>query len=236
MRCDLELSLRATDMPADVAAQMPPRGLVMDVMASSVCTLSRGMLLTRAAWNAATALPDFATRTHRWGPPASCRQAAGRFPFHWLYVAEDAYTAIWEGRFCEKVERFPGAFRLNEAASDGLLVTMRLKSDLNFIEIGGTTAARLGIYDRLSDPDYQWCRHFGLEMHHVLEALFNRTGAIGIRYPSRRLRNHAALAVHSRHLGRWRESVTIDTARFGDLPIYGELLDDPCRLPKALSK
>jgi hypothetical protein len=141
-----------------------------------------------------------------------------------------------EGRFCEKVERYPGAFRLNEAASDGLLVTMRLKSDLNFLEIGGTTAARLGIYDRLSEPDYQWCRHFGLEMHHVLEALFNRTGAIGIRYPSRRLRNHAALAVHSRHLGRWRESVTIDAARFGDLPIYGELLDDPCRLTEALSK
>jgi hypothetical protein len=222
-----------SEVPANVAEQMPPRSLVMDVMASSVCTLRRGTLLSRAAWSAASAIPEFVTQTYRWGPPASSRHAIGRFPFYWLYVAEDIHTAIWEGRFCEKVQRYPGFFKFNNGAEDGLLVNLRLEADLKLFEIGGQTAARLGIYDQLSDPDHRWCKYFGLEMHHVMSALFDETGAIGIRYPSRRLRNYSAIAIHSSHLARWKKSVTIETARFGDLPVYRELFNDPCRLNAA---
>lgn len=52
-------------------------------------------------------------------------------------------------------------------AENGLLVGLQLAADLTLFELGGMTAARLGIYDELSNPKYGWCQHFGVELHYA---------------------------------------------------------------------
>lgn len=207
---------------------LPSEDSLREVLASSVCSLRSGTRLIRAAWHEAGALCGHVARAHRWGPPERYRGANGRLPFHWLYVAEDPATAAWEGRLCVNDSDDPGRFTIVPGAEDALLVDIELGSDLTVFELGGFTAARLGIYDQLSHPKYRWCQDFGVALHHAMIALHDATGVVGIRYPSRRLRNHSAIAIHSAHLPTWREAIDVRCHRFGDLPIYRALLGDPC--------
>jgi hypothetical protein len=219
-------------IPVDIGPEMPSRAHLKDVLAASVCVLRRGTWLVRTARAPAFVLPHGALTAYRWGPPKSARDPAARLPYHWLYVAEDVATAVWEGRFCERSEECPGFFYVQpDVAESGIVALFRLEDDVRLLELGGTTGARLGIFDRISDPDHTWCQHFGVELHHILAELHADTGAIGIRYPSRRLRNHSAIAIHSRHLAAWRRTVTVRTMRFGDMPFHRELCRDPCYLP-----
>lgn len=218
-------------MKRDGAIRMPPRSLLKDVLADSVCELRRGTWLARAAWTPSSVLPESVARTYRWGPPALLGRREASYPFHWVYVAEDLTTAVWEARFCRPSIRRPGYFHVERGAvAEGLVVRFRLEEELRLLDLGSTTAARLGIFDQVSNPHYTWCQHFGVELHHILAELHADTGAIGIRYPSRRLRNHSAIAIHSRHLGAWRRTVTVRTMRFGDMPFHRELCSDPCYL------
>lgn len=213
--------------------RMPPRALLKEVLADSVCKLHRGTWLARAAWTPSSVLPESVAHIYRWGPPKALKKREAPFPFHWVYFAEDLTTVVWEGRFCRPSVRWPGFFCVERGAvTEGLVVLFRLEDDFRLLDLGGSTAARLGIYDRISDSNYTWCQHFGVELHHVLAELHERTGAIGIRYPSRRLRNHSAIAIHSGYLSDWRRAITIRTMRFGDMPFHRELCRDPCYLPQ----
>lgn len=218
---------------ASLGIEMPARAHLKEVLAAGVCVLRRGTWLVRAARAQASVLPDTVKTAYRWGPPDSARGNDARLPFHWLYVAEDSNTAIWEGRFRERSEERPGFFHVQpDAVERGIIALFRLEADFRLLELGGPTAARLGIYDQISEPNHTWCQHFGVELHHVLAELHADTGAIGIRYPSRKLRNRSAIAIHSEYLSAWRRAITIRTVRFEDMPIHRQLCRDPCYLPQ----
>lgn len=227
----------SADTHGDPYAPIPSRAHLIDILADSVCVLPRGTWLVRAARSPEQVLPESVSNTYRWGPPASARNAEADFPFYWLYAAEDVATAVWEGKFCKISEKRPGFFKVDRGAAEtGLLAVFRLEDDLPLLELGGSTGTRLGLYDRISEPDHEWCQRLGMELHHVLSELHLRTGAIGIRYPSRRTRNRSAVAIHSDYLKDWRRSITVQTSRFGQMPFHRELRRDPCCLAEVESR
>ncbi|GJG94914.1 RES family NAD+ phosphorylase [Cupriavidus pauculus] len=222
------MSPYARDNPC---APMPPRSHLIEILADSVCVLRRGTWLVRAARSPEQVLPESVSNTYRWGPPDSARNAEAGFPFYWVYAAEDVATAVWEGQFCKTSKKRPGFFKVDRGAAEtGLLAVFRLETDLPLLELGGSTGTRLGLYDRISQPNHKWCQRLGMELHHVLSELHPRTGVIGIRYPSRRMRNRSAVAIHSDYLKDWRRSITVQTSRFGQMPFHRELRRDPCCL------
>lgn len=213
----------------DIAATLPPRDLLRQVLASHIIEIPAGCNLVRAAWNPASVWPDRVTKTYRYGPHDSLKSVLG-FPFHWIYAAEELLTAVWEAQFCSNPATFPGRFTMQPGAEKGLIATLSFSHSLRLFDLSGVAASRLGIYDQLRSPDYEWCRWFGFELDQILA---EHDGQVhGFVYPSRRHPGALAYAISSRVRDALAVNMTMVVKEFGDTAEYAELLADPCHMDR----
>lgn len=213
----------------DMAATMPPHDLLRQVLAANIIELPVSSKLIRAAWNPASIWPDRVTKTYRFGPHDSLRAASG-YPFHWIYAADETLTAVWEAQFCTNPATHPGRFIVQAGAERGLIATLSFHQPLRLFDLSGTAVSRLGIFDQLRSPDYQWCQQFGS----VLDALLAELGGQvhGFAYPSRRHPGAVAYALSSRVRNALAKSLTTDVIEFRKTAAYAELLADPSHIAR----
>lgn len=211
-------------VPPSIAGTLPSLDHLRRALADAMVVLPAGTRLVRAVRHPAAVIPPYVQQTYRFGPPEALRGPDGRFSLYWLYVAEDLLTALWEAGFCTNDLTQPGTFYIPDAVADsGLVATVTLRADVCILEAGGTVLSKLGIYDRING-DHDWCQWLGLRLFEVLDAL---PAVIGFRYPSRKHRNHGALAIRSSALEDWRQHVDITVSRFAEMVEFEALLADP---------
>lgn len=215
----------------DIAATLPPRDLLRQVLASNIIELSTSHELIRAAWNLASVWPDHVTRTYRFGPHDDLKTASG-YPFYWIYAAEETLTAVWEAQFCSNPATHPGRFTVQENAEHGMIATMAFNQPLRLFDLSSVAVSRLGIFDQLRSPDYQWCQMFGV----VLDELLSEHGGRvhGFVYPSRRHPGALVYAFSSRVRDVLAKGLTTEVAEFGQTAAYAKLLTDPSHIQRSL--
>ena len=100
-------AIKVVAIPPEIAARLAPLALLRSELLANIITRDAGKPFIRAAWNTASIWPKKVERTYRFGPPEALAGLTG-FPFHWIYVAEDAYTAAWEAQLCRNDVTRPG--------------------------------------------------------------------------------------------------------------------------------
>lgn len=214
--------------PEHIAERLPPLALLQDTLLAHVKTIDARTPLIRAAWNSASILPPQVDRTYRFGPPAALRGADGGYPFHWIYAADDVYTAAWEAGLCLNDGEQPGTFYIERGARTALIATLAFCVPIQLVDLNGLASSKLGIFDEISDCDHEWCQWFGCMVDKVIES---RDGRVhGMIYPSRKHRGHDAIALSSRALGQLAPHVTINVRHFGTTAAYQALRTDRCCL------
>jgi len=160
------------------------------------------------------------------GRPLSSPAPKVRFSTYWLYAAPDLETALWESGFCTNDATQPGTFYVPAAvAQDGLVATFTLRREVKILDLSGSVLSKLGIYDQIHG-NHEWCQWFGLQMFEMLAGSGDEAGPLGFYYPSRKHKNHRALAVQSGSLQLWRRCVDVQLARFADMPEFEALRAD----------
>ncbi|RAR56474.1 RES domain-containing protein [Paraburkholderia unamae] len=224
------------DPPGDFVAAMPSVGQIIAGLANETVLISSREPLYRAAWSPHAILPVQASRPYRFGPPDALRAADGTVPFWWLYLAPMTDTTVWEARFCLNDVTRPGTFYIDPAAErNGLIATLSFPRDLLLWNLNGEASSRLGIYDQLSSPDYDWCQEFGARVHAAMAQIDVQSRPDGFMYPSRRVRGYAAIVLSSEAVGSMRTQVTSQCEKFVDHPVYERLRDHPLRVPPPLA-
>eukprot|EP01133_Synstelium_polycarpum_P024617 gene24617-29518_t len=125
-----------------MTARLPALASLRAELLSHIITHPAGQALVRAAWNTASIWPLKVQRTYRFGPPAELADAAG-FPYHWAYLADDAYTAAWEARLCQNDVTRPGTFHIAHGAELALIATLSFSAPLQLLDLTGLAASRL---------------------------------------------------------------------------------------------
>ena len=143
-----------------MAARLPALASLRAELLRNIVTFPAGQALIRAAWNVASIWPAKVERTYRFGPPAELAERDG-FPYHWVYSADDAYTAAWEAQLCRNDVTRPGTFYIAHRAEQALIVTLSFSAPLQLLDLTGLAASRLGIFDQLRSPDHGWCQWLG---------------------------------------------------------------------------
>lgn len=213
-------------LPSSIAVRLPAVTLLRDALLDNIIELPPGHRLIRGAWNPASVWPEQVTRTYRFGPPDALRGPAGRYPFHWLYAAGHVITAAWEAQFCANDTTRPGTFYIRPGADNALVATLTFGQPIRLLDLTGTAASKLGIYDDLRSPDYEWSQWFGCRMDEVIAA---QRGALhGFRYPSRRHPGFNAYAISSRTMAMLEGSMSRSTDRFGNTEQFTFLTHDVC--------
>jgi hypothetical protein len=214
--------------PDHLARQLPRHELLRTTLLNELITLPAGVPLMRAAWNDASIFPQRVDRTHRFGPPAQCRRD-GQFPFHWIYAADDAMTAVWEAGFCRNDVTNPGTFYFANGAREALLATLRFEVPLLLANLNGIALSKLGLFDDISNPDHERSQWLGCMIDAVIAAEDGRI--CGFRYPSRKHRGYDALALSSRSVARLRPRLALSVEPFGQSAAWAALADDACHAP-----
>lgn len=214
--------------PPHIATRLPPADLLRQALLASVREVPAGQALVRAAWNPASLFPARVERTYRFGPPAAW-QRNGRFPFHWIYAADDAMTAVWEAGLCRNDVTDPGTFYLAAGAGAALIARLRFALPLALIELDGTTLSKLGLSDDITSPDHEYSQWLGCMFDAVIAGQDGRIAGIG--YPSRKHRGHQAVALSSRSFAMLAQSLSVTHQRFADTDACATLEADPCRGP-----
>ncbi|MDB0543312.1 RES family NAD+ phosphorylase [Ralstonia solanacearum] len=206
---------------------LPTTERLQQALATSVITLAAGTRVYRAVRHPVAVIPPFVQRTYRFGPPDTLRNRDGQFPFYWLYAAQDLHTALWEAEFCCNDITQPGTFYIPDAVAEiGLIAEFELRVDVSILDLSGTALSKLGIYDRIS-AEHAWCQWLGVRLHELL-CRWNAPGRpLGFRYPSRRHKNHGALAIHSQSLELWRKGVVSRVTPFAEWAEFERLRADP---------
>ncbi|MCP3713195.1 RES family NAD+ phosphorylase [Paraburkholderia sp. CNPSo 3274] len=215
---------------------MPTVGQIITGLATEIVQIKSGEPLYRAAWSRHAVLPEKAPRPYRFGPPDSLRAADGTVPFWWLYLAPQPDTTVWEARFCLNDVTRPGTFYIDPAAErNGLIATLLFPRDLLLWNFNGEASSRLGIYDQLSSPDYDWCQEFGARVHAAISQVDAQSRPDGFMYPSRRVRGSAAIVLSSEAVASMRAQVTSQYERFVDHSVYERLRQHPLCVPPPLA-
>ena len=218
-------------VPPDIVASLPPLDLLRQVLALHIIEIPVGYKLVRAAWNPPSVWPERVTKTYRYGPHDSLKDATS-FPFHWIYAAEEVLTAAWEAQLCSNPAIYPGRFTVQFGAEKALIATLIFKRPLRLFDLSGIAASRLGIYDQLRSPDYEWCQWFGFVLDQIL---VEQGGQVhGFVYPSRRHPGAPAYAISSRVRQELVSDLTTVVKEFGETAEFKELLGDPCYLERSL--
>ena len=221
------MTFELTPIPPEMTARLPAPASLRAELLSHIITHPAGQALVRAAWNEASIWPAKVERTYRFGPPADLADAAG-FPYHWAYIADDAYTAAWEAQLCQNDVTRPGTFYIAHGAELALIATLSFSAPLQLLDLTGLAASRLGIYDQLRSPDHGWCQWLGWQLDQIIA---QEAGAIhGFVYPSRRQPGKLAYAISSRHMATLGKAMACSQLTFGDSPAYAQLLDDRLRV------
>ncbi|XQU71829.1 RES domain-containing protein [Cupriavidus sp. H18C1] len=212
--------------PEHIAVTLPQTSVLHSALAGDHFTLSAGTRLYRAVRHPAAVIPPYVDHTYRFGPPAAFAGPDGRHARFWLYAAADLNTALWESEFCVNDFTQPGTFYIPAAiAVDGLIATFTLQTDLPLLDLNGTVLSRLGIYDRVHG-EHAWCQWFGMQMLELLDGFTGGQEPVGFRYPSRKHKNHVALAVQSGALERFRRSVEVAVTPFAQTREFASLRAD----------
>lgn len=221
------MTFELTPIPPEMTARLPALASLRAELLSHIITHPAGQALVRAAWNEASIWPAKVERTYRFGPPADLADAAG-FPYHWAYIADDAYTAAWEAQLCQNDVTRPGTFYIAHGAELALIATLSFSAPLQLLDLTGLAASRLGIYDQLRSPDHGWCQWLGWQLDQIIA---QEAGAIhGFVYPSRRQPGKLAYAISSRHMATLGQAMACSQLTFGDSPAYAQLLADSLRV------
>jgi hypothetical protein len=219
------------ESPDDFGVAMPSVGQIITGLASEIVIVKSVETLYRAAWSPHSVLPEKASRPYRFGPPDGFRSGDGTMPFWWLYLAPHPETTVWEARFCLNDVTRPGTFYIDPAAErDGLVATLSFPRDLRLWNMNGEASSRLGTYDQLSSPDYEWCQRFGVRVHDAMGMIDVVSKPDGFIYPSRRVRGNAAIVLSSEAISSMRAQITPQYCRFVDHPVYERLRDHPLRV------
>ncbi|MBE3025020.1 hypothetical protein [Janthinobacterium sp. GW458P] len=223
----MTLQLQDTPVPPEMAARLPALASLRAELLSNIITHPAGQVLVRAAWNAASIWPAKVERTYRFGPPTALAGPAG-FPFHWAYLADDAYTAAWEAQLCRNDVTRPGTFYIDHNAQQALIATLSFSAPLQLFGLTGLAASRLGIYDQLHSPDHAWCQWLGCQLDQVIA---QEAGAShGFVYPSRRQPGKLAYATSSRLMATLGARMACSHVQFGNTEAYARLLADRLRV------
>ncbi|SAL83743.1 RES domain protein [Caballeronia terrestris] len=181
----------------------------------------------RAAYVPESVLPKHVKRAYRFGPPSELIAKDGTMPFWWLYAAHNVETCIWEAQFCKNDVRRPGTFYMDPyAVEHGIIAELRFPRPLRLWNLNGSISSRLGIFDELSSPDYEWCQWFGTYMDIAIEAVNETMRPDGFVYPSRRHRGFTAIAVSSRVLPTLRDGIVRTDMPFSKHPDFERLTYD----------
>lgn len=216
------------DIPSPFAETLPSLERLQQALERSLTILPAGATIYRAVKHPAAVIPPYVQRTYRFGPPDETRGSwmGDTYPFFWLYAAADVETALWEAQFCRNDMTQPGTFYIPDTiAADGLVAEFTLQRDVPVLTLSGTEVSKLGISERING-DHNWCQWFGVRLDELLGQWDPPGQPFGFVYPSRRHKNHSALAINSDALGEWRRSVSIRVTPFMDLPIYRSLRAD----------
>lgn len=214
-------------VPPHMATRLPALTSLRAELLRNLATLQADQPLVRAAWNAASIWPAKVERTYRFGPPAELAGPDG-FPYHWVYIADDAYTAAWEAQLCQNDVTRPGTFYIAHGAQQALIATLSFATSLNLLDLTGLAASRLGIYDQLRSPDHGWCQWLGWQLDQIIA---QEKGQIhGFMYPSRRQPGKLAYAISSRHMATLGTSIACSHVQFGNTDAYARLLADHLRV------
>lgn len=219
--------LIATPVPPEMAAHLPALESLRTELLSNIVTIKSGQALVRAAWNEASIWPAKVERTYRFGPPAELADSNG-FPYHWVYIADDANTAVWEAQLCCNDVTRPGTFYIAQGAAQALITTLSFTDPLRLLDLTGMAASRLGIYDRIRSPDHAWCQWLGWQLDQIIareEAVIH-----GFIYPSRRQPGKFAYAIPSRHMASLGKTMRCSQLAFDESPEYASLLADHLRV------
>ena len=211
-------------IPLHIAERLPPLDLLRKVLFNHTIELPPRHILIRAAWNTASVWPEKVNRTYRFGPEKSLMTANG-FPFHWIYAAEETLTAVWEAQLCANPVTNPGRFTLQPNAETALISTLSFEQPLRLFDLSGLAVSRLGIYDQLRSPDYEWCQWFGVQIDQIIL----ESGQVhGFVYPSRRHPGATAFAISSHFHGELARNLVSNEVQFRETDEYADLLDHPC--------
>lgn len=210
--------------PAHV--QLPESGQLRNALLDSIVTIPPGTELIRAAWNVASVWPRQVERTYRFGPPAQLAGPRNEFPFHWIYAGASVITAAWEAQFCANDVTRPGTFYIKREAVIGLIARFHFTRALHLIDLTGSTASKLGIYDALASPEHEWCQWFGCQLDQVISG--SADDIDGIRYMSRKHPGQLAFALSSRAIDRLDAVRTTTVSSFTDESAFIDLQRDPC--------
>ena len=210
--------------PAHV--QLPEYEQLRGALLDSALVVPPRMSFVRAAWNAASVWPRQVERTYRFGPPARFGGQHREFPFHWIYAGASVVTAAWEAQFCANDVTRPGTFYIKPDSSIGLIARFHFDCPLHFLDLGGATASKLGIYDALASPDHEWCQWFGCQLDQVIAT--SASDIDGIRYLSRRHPGNPAFAFSSRAIDRLDAMRSTTVTAFTDEGAFADLRRDPC--------
>ncbi|MCA8059627.1 RES domain-containing protein [Burkholderia cepacia] len=222
--------------PAGIAESLPSSGQLVAGLSDELVFVESGAPLYRAAYSQLGILPDRVTRAYRFGPPRALFGPDGAMPFWWLYLAFEPDTTVWEARFCQNDVTRPGTFYIGQDAErDGLIATLRFPRKLRLWNLNGEASSRLGVFDMLSSPDYEWCQWFGVLLNDALAKCDPASRPDGVVYPSRRHRGHGAIILSSSALESMRTGVLQTHERFIEHPVYRRLLNDALRVSPPLA-
>jgi len=212
--------------PSHIAARLPVTTQLHSVLLSQIIEVQSGHTFIRAAWNALSVWPRQVAKTYRFGPPDAFMDADGRYPYHWIYVAEHVITAAWEAQLCANDMTRPGTFYIREGATDALMATLVFDKPIRLLDLTGTVVSKLGIYDGLRSPDHEWCQWFGNQLDDVISS---QGGLVhGFRYPSRRHPGFLAYALSSRFMDDLAGHLTHSITKFGATDALKSMERDPC--------
>jgi hypothetical protein len=215
--------------PSHIAARLPDTTQLQSVLLSHIIELQPGHVFVRAAWNVPSVWPRQVSRTYRFGPPSDFMDIGGRYPYHWVYAADHVMTAAWEAQLCGNDVTRPGTFYIREGAADALMATLVFDKPIRLLDLTGTVASKLGIYDDIRSPDYEWCQWFGTQLDHIIHT---QAGALhGFRYPSRRHPGFFAYAISSRVMDDLANHLSSSTTKFGEMDASRSMKSDPCCVP-----
>lgn len=217
--------------PSDIGETLPSITQLVASLSDQVVAVEGDTPLYRAAYSPHGVVPDCVPRAYRFGPPARLIAADGTMRFWWLYVAFEPDTTVWEGRFCQNDQTRPGTFYIEPSAErDGIIATLRFPRAMRLWNLNSEASSKLGVYDNLSSPDYEWCQWFGARMHDAMVSIDGDARPDGIAYPSRRHRGRAAIILSSAAVESMKAGVRHEHVPFVDHPSYRRLLADPLRV------
>lgn len=226
---------RIEEAPLYLRDRFPSLESLVTCLSSNPSAVDGDACLFRAAYLPESVLPQSVKRAYRFGPPDDLIAADGSMPYWWLYAAHEAETAIWESQFCKNDITRPGTFYFDEFATQhGVIAELRFPRPLRLWNINGSVASRLGIYDDLSSPDWEWSQWFGYLIDRGVLSVDATTRPDGFVYPSRRHRGHTAVAISSHALPELRDGVVRIEIPFSEHPEYMKMCDDQLRVPPPL--